>query len=78
MDFDSATGTIILFGGYADNQRNDTWAWTGSNWIKQSPATKPPVLSGQSTAFDSGTGALVVFGGVHVSSFVNSTWNYAL
>jgi hypothetical protein len=78
MDFDSATGTLILFGGWTNNERNDTWAWTGSNWVKQSPTTSPPARSFAASAFDPGTGGFLVFGGVHGSVFVADTWNYAL
>jgi len=45
MAFDTATGQLILFGGYAEHQQlGDTWAWDGGSWAHAAglPATPPP------------------------------------
>ena len=50
---------ILLFGGseqFGDGgsafNRNDTWIWTGTNWVLQQPAVKPPTTADDTLAFD--------------------------
>src|ERR1035441_7174969 len=55
MAADGATGQLVLFGGGADNQNgvlNDTWTWSGTNWVALSPATSPPARGSAAMAYD--------------------------
>lgn len=63
--FDPNRGSVILFGGsdIYDNDRDETWAYDGSSWIKLSPALSPPARTGHTTVFESQTGLTYLFGG---------------
>ncbi len=80
MEYDPATGTVLLFGGTDGNQvtnLGDTWSWDGVSWTLLSPATSPPARHAAAFARDVSTGDLVLFGG-EVHSFgpyaVDDTW----
>ena len=56
LAYDAAQQNLILFGGlYADTtpirkELNDTWQWTGNNWVQLHPQTSPnlfDMLNGQ-------------------------------
>jgi len=85
MAYDAATSTVVLFGG--DHQiplglgLADTWAWDGSAWTEQSPATSPSARSAASLAYDAATGTAVLFGGTggipgH-PTFLRGTWTWS-
>ena len=85
MAYDAATSTVVLFGG--DHQiplglgLADTWAWDGSAWTEQSPATSPSARSAASLAYDAATGTVVLFGGTggipgH-PTFLRGTWTWS-
>jgi hypothetical protein len=50
LAYDAAQHTLILFGGlYANTtpvrkELNDTWQWTGTNWVQLHPQTSPRLL----------------------------------
>src|SRR5262249_54761851 len=45
MDYDAATGSIVLFGGVKPGGvLGDTWAFNGSAWTRLSPPASPPAL----------------------------------
>lgn len=50
MGFAPAFGAIILFGGSGPGPSftllNDTWAWTGADWVQLFPATPPSAREG--------------------------------
>ena len=48
------------------------------NWTRQTPATSPPVLSGQPMAYDAATGNVVLFGGLNGAGVrpLNDTWTW--
>jgi len=64
MAFDSATGSIVLFGGYntPSGSLGDTWAWN-SGWTQQNPTTSPCGRYQASMAYDAATSTVVLFGG---------------
>jgi hypothetical protein len=65
MDFDAATGQVVLFGGLSGGAvSGDTWVWNGTDWTQQFPAHSPSARQLAPTAFDMATGQLVLFGGV--------------
>jgi len=75
MAYDAATSQLILFGGVGltGPAYNSTWTWTGSNWVKLSPATSPSGRSGGAIAFDPATGQFILFGGVGDDMQFNGT-----
>lgn len=76
MNFDPATGQMILFGGDAGSILGDTWNWDGTIWNLLTPLNSPPPTRFASMAFDPATGQLILFGGIPSSGFSNKTWNW--
>jgi len=71
MAYDSAGGRMILFGGVdANHFYNDTWQYTGSNWVKiatTASSTAGHTFNGRTyheIVYHSGRGRLIIFGGV--------------
>jgi hypothetical protein len=66
MTYDAASQTVLMFGGWDDNNHiflNETWAWNGTVWAQLTPASSPSRRGKASMAFDAGTGVVVMFGG---------------
>ncbi len=89
MTYDSATGSMLLFGGSTAYQGNglinSVWGWNGANWMLQSPTTSPPARLDASMTFDESKNRIVLFGGDPGSSaetgqllgpFLGDTWTY--
>jgi len=78
MAYDSANGTMLLFGG--DNavgvQYTDSWNWNGTNWIQIFPASTPTSRSSANMTYDATLGAIVLFGGYagDWENSLNDTW----
>ena len=75
MAYDAATGTVVLFGGFAQTTGlylHDTWTWDGSTWTKQAPAASPPAWGAAGMAYDAATHSVVLFGGPNGDTW---TWN---
>jgi len=76
---DAQTGTIVMFGGVG---HRDTWTWDGVRWAQQNPQRSPSERSSTGPmpgmTYDSGSGEVVVFGGVDVQTNVplNDTWTW--
>jgi hypothetical protein len=69
MDWDSSSGQLILFGGTANGTydgTNETWAWTGTDWTEEAPASSPPARLRATMAMDPASGQLLLFGGYGV------------
>jgi len=87
LAYDPATQSVMLFGGGIEHPPGsggsafgDTWSWNGTTWTQQFPVTSPSARLGAGLAYDSGLGALVLFGGAVGGNWVNSaddtwTWN---
>ena len=90
LAYDAATNQLVLFGGGSNGPSigrpfppplNDTWIWTGSNWIEQHPTTSPlPVLS-PDLAYDAAQHTLILFGGFSADAMpvpkeLNDTWQW--
>jgi hypothetical protein len=79
MAYDADRNLTILFGGQADTggeyweALNETWAWDGANWQRQSPSTLPSARWGASMAYDRAKKSIVLFGGAD-GSFQEDTW----
>ena len=75
MAFDPALGKLMLFGGFtASGASEETFAYNGSTWAKQTSPEAPPL--GDSMAFDPAAGRIVLFGGGNGSTPGNETWTY--
>jgi N-acetylneuraminic acid mutarotase len=68
------TGQVVMFGGLADVNPNNTWTYDGTTWTMQSPAMQPLLVYGASAAFDPGQQAVVLFGGGSGGEDQNTTW----
>lgn len=84
MAFDPALSAIVLFGGIKPGGRptpiNETWVWTGGDWIGQQPALSPAGGVQPRLAFLAGRNVLLRFGDCGVSrdpsfyAFDGHTW----
>src|SRR5260370_979137 len=66
MDYDSARGVGVLFGGSTDSgpgNLRDTWEWDGARWTQMAPAASPPAVGGGTLAAQSARAVSVLFGG---------------
>src|SRR5205823_770576 len=62
MAYDGAQ--VVLFGGKTYGPFfGDTWAWDGSTWTQQSPATSPAAREAHAMAYDPSHAQVVLFGG---------------
>lgn len=81
MVFDTATGKVVLFGGYAHGGSSflgDTWEWDGKAriWTQRFPATSPSPR-GTTLAYDAATRQVVIFGGEGGGlAYYNDTWTW--
>ena len=81
MAFDSSRGVTILSAQCTASRSceepiNDTWEWTGVNWVKMLPAASPPVRGWHAMAFDSSRRVTVLFGGLGNSGALGDTWEW--
>lgn len=63
MAYDSARQRLVLFGGWNGADLDDTWEYTGANWIQKSPTTKPAARDSAAMAYDVAHQKVVLFGG---------------
>jgi len=70
----TSTGQVVMFGGLADVNPNNTWTYDGTTWTLQSPAVQPLLVYAASAAFDPGQQAVVLFGGGSGGVDQNTTW----
>ena len=78
--FDSATNSVILFGGYGGTAQaagsmalSDTWAWNGMTWALQ--VSPSPAGYNMRLAFDALRSRLVRFGGNYPTP-LSQTWEW--
>ena len=70
----TSTGQVVMFGGLADVNPNNTWTYDGTTWTLKSPAVQPPLVRAASAAFDPGQQGVVLFGGRSGGVDQNTTW----
>jgi hypothetical protein len=82
LTYDAADGYLLLFGGASGNATrqcfNDTWEFTGSNWV-QIRTTTAPVGCDIEGAYDPADGYVVLLdsnGTYSVEPQTNATWKY--
>jgi hypothetical protein len=86
MVYDSARGKIVLFGGAEPlsgiGWANDTWEYDGLNWAEVTTANAPGARNGNTGAYDSARGKVVMYGGTDLSGaaagYLTDTWEYDL
>jgi hypothetical protein len=78
MAYDPATNEVVLFGGYSNGERGDTWTYNGATWTNRTAqlTTGPPARAAASMAYDQATGQLVLFGGSNANGVLSDTWSY--
>jgi len=57
------SGTVALLGTTAGLSSNETWEWDGTSWSKRHLVVAGSGRAWSASAYDSGRGALVLFGG---------------
>ena len=78
MEYDPATGQMVLFGGSSEGTaESDTWTFDGSDWTEQAPFRSPAARAGASMAFDQATGQMILFAGAGAGGALADTWSYA-
>jgi hypothetical protein len=82
MVFDAATGTVVLFGGFANGGSSflgDTWVWDGKakTWTERFPSTSPSPRA-TTVAYDGATKQVMIFGGGQGggASFLADMWTW--
>lgn len=82
MTYDSATGSIILFGGQPNSYGlvNQTWVYERGQWSQLHPIVSPPALIGAAMAYDAADGYALLFGGETLGPMgqvvLNETWTF--
>ena len=61
----SSTNQVLMFGGlgFPFAFQNDTWLWSGSNWVQSTVGTAPTARIGHAMATDTTRNKVVMFGG---------------
>jgi hypothetical protein len=67
---------VVLFGGLADVNPNNTWTYNGTTWTLQSPVNQPLLVYAASAAFDPNINAVILFGGGSGGVDQNTTWKW--
>lgn len=78
LAYDSEDRMAVLFGGRGRLDRatglqhdtNETWLWTGTNWLQQFPLNSPPRRAAHTMLYDSLNDRVLVFGGRQEETFV--------
>jgi hypothetical protein len=67
---------LVLYGGRIDSTHvsNQTWEWTGTTWLQQSPSVNPGDLVALGGTFDATTQNVVLYGGSNGTSGSGATW----
>lgn len=80
MDFVPVNLGLVMFGGGAPFNSNETWVFDGSNWALQAPANAPTPRSGMELVYDSSRGVAVLYGGLATNISIppptDETWEW--
>ena len=74
LSYDPTTSTVLMFGGWDEFERGDTWRWQGSiaNW-QLVTYSGPSPRHGAPIAYDAARNTQVMFGG-YDGGYYNQTW----
>jgi hypothetical protein len=67
---------VVLFGGLADVNPNNTWTYNGATWTLESPITQPLLVYAATAGFDPNMNAVILFGGGSGGIDQNTTWRW--
>ena len=79
MAYDSARGTVVMFGGSnaaTTTHLDDTWERSGSTWQLRQPSNAPSPRYGAFMTFDSLRAKTILFGGSDATGPLNDTWEW--
>lgn len=80
MAYDPVRSRIVMFGGRTNAGTifiQDTWEWTGNDWVALAPVHKPSPRMGHSMAFDPNTNRVLLFGGLQLGGpYQGDTWAF--
>jgi hypothetical protein len=65
---------VIFGGGSPNGDLQDTWEWTGSDWIQLRAGAPPAKRESQGMAFFPANHRIVLFGGQVGPSVIDDTW----
>jgi hypothetical protein len=71
-----AIDQVVMFGGLADVNPNNTWTYDGTTWTLQAPANQPLLVYAASAAFDANVHTVILFGGGSGGIDQNTTWRW--
>jgi N-acetylneuraminic acid mutarotase len=79
--YDDKSGKVILFGGWAGTDFNDTWAYdpVANSWTDLAPTGDvPPARHDHVMTIDTDTGLVILFGGTDAKTYEEfaDTWAY--
>lgn len=87
MAWDPATQQLVMFGGEHKGLNglatlNDTWTWTGANWVQLHPAISPSPREGAPLVFDPATGQMLLVGGLgainlDIGTYLGDVWTWS-
>jgi hypothetical protein len=78
MAYDRARGRVVLFGGQANEDFNDTWEWDGVTWTQVADTGPKPRVQ-PAMAYHGNRNRVVLFGGsspLDVHQNFNDTWEW--
>lgn len=67
---------VVLFGGLADVNPNNTWTYDGTTWTLRSPVNQPLLVYAASAAFEPNINAVILFGGGSGGVDQSTTWQW--
>ena len=77
ITYDPQRGTVLVFGGFSNVDRNDTYEWDGVRWNDVSGTLgRPGQRRGAPLAYDRARGRVVMFGGLRGINSLNDTWEW--
>lgn len=74
--YDTADGYVLGFGIVAEDAKNATWRLNATHWEKVPTVRAPSARIGAALAYDPVAGEVLLFGGIHGSTFLNDSWAY--
>ncbi|MFI5418681.1 MAG: kelch repeat-containing protein [Candidatus Lutacidiplasmatales archaeon] len=74
MTYDSADGSLLMFGGDGHGLLHDTWVFNGTAWQNHTGSRYPSSRLWSALIFDPLNGGVFLFGGDTGTAFLHDTW----